>query len=130
SVVPRVADPAMRAGMLSTLREGARDTVLPAGPDERASERVHGMSERELAVAISRTSRLLKPEKDLEKDEERARRGRTLYKSEGPAGMSRYRLLLDPEGGAVLGSGQAAVSQPGRGEDGGPAPRPAAPRRA
>ncbi|WP_068254668.1 HNH endonuclease signature motif containing protein [Janibacter corallicola] len=130
SDVSRVADPDMLAGMLSTLLEGARDTVLPAGPDERASERVHGMSERELAVAISRTSRLLKPEKDLEKDEERARRGRTLYKSEGPAGMSRYRLLLDPEGAAVLDSALAALSEPVKGEDGEPDLRSAAQRRA
>ena len=127
SDVSRVADPDMLAEMLSTLLEGARDTVVP---DERRRERVHGLSERELAVAISSTSRLLKPEKDLESDDERARRGRTLYKSEGPAGMTRYRVLLDPEGAAVLDSALAALAKPVKGEDGEPDPRPAAQRRA
>ena len=53
--------------------------------------------EKELAAAITRTGRLLKPEKDIEDEDRQAKAARSLTKSQGPAGMSLYRVVLDAE---------------------------------
>ncbi|WP_052590693.1 HNH endonuclease signature motif containing protein [Luteipulveratus mongoliensis] len=89
-----------------------------------------GLTPRELQIAIRRAGLLLKPERDLVAEQDAARRGRALYKQPGPAGLSAYRVLLDPEGAAVVDAAIAALSTPIPGEGGEPDPRSVATRRA
>ena len=128
--VAAVADEEMLDTEMAILVEGAKDDVVETGPEGRLRERVRGLTDKELAAAITRTGRLLKPDKDLEDDDRRAKRGRSLTKSDGPAGMSLYRLLLEPEGAAVVDSALAALAGPVKGPGGEPDERSAAQRRA
>ncbi|WP_277453554.1 HNH endonuclease signature motif containing protein [Janibacter sp. DB-40] len=128
--VAPVADEEMLEEDLGALVAAAKDDVVATGPEGRRRERVRGLGEKELAVAITRTGRLLKPEKESEDDDRRAKRGRSLTKSQGPAGMSLYRVVLDPEGAAVVDAALAALSGPVKGPDGEADERPATQRRA
>ncbi len=128
--VVRVADPTELSEALATLVEGARDDVVETGPGGRRLERVRGLTDKELAAAIRMTERLLRPEKLQEEDDEQGKRGRSLTKGPGPCGLAQYKLILEPEGAAVVDSAIAALSGPVKGPDGEPDPRPAARRRA
>lgn len=129
--VSRVADPVELAETVAILLEGARDDVLEVGSGERGpAQRVAGLSEKELAVAITRAGRLLRPDADLEGDDRREKAGRALFRSEGPAGMTSYRVVLDSEGAAVVDGALAALSAPVTGPDGERDERSAAQRRA
>lgn len=128
--VARVADPDLLEADLQVLLEGARDDVDETDLRGRGLQRRSGMSERELATAISRTGRLLKPERDQDDEDRRAKAARSLTKGPGPCGMSAYRVVLDAEGAAVLDSALAALAGPVKGPEGEPDPRPASRRRA
>lgn len=126
-----VADPELLEADLGTLLEGARDDVVETGPEGRVRERRRGLSEKELAAAITRTGRLLKPERDQDKEDQRCKAARSLVKGPGPAGMSSYRVVLDAEGAAVLDAAIAALSAPVKDpETGERDDRPATQRRA
>lgn len=93
-----LADPTVLAETTATLVESAR------GPD--------GLSERDLAVAVRYAADLLRPDRLVE-DEAAARRAmRSLVKGAGPLGMSRYTLLLDEEGAAVVDAAVDALAKP------------------
>jgi len=117
--VRALADPDALAADVSSLVEAASD-----------NERGRGLSVRELRRAIGFATQLITPAEDLERDEQRRRLGRALHKSRGPAGMSRYQLVLDPEGAAILDAAVAALSAPVKGPAGELDPRRAATRRA
>lgn len=129
-----VAEPDLLEADLQVLLSGARDDVIEAVPvgEGRPREVVRrsGLSEKELAAAISRTGRLSKPERDQDREDRRAKAARSLTKGPGPCGMSTYRVVLEPEGAAVLDSALAALSGPVKGPEGEPDPRPATQRRA
>lgn len=126
-----VADPELLEADLGTLLQGARDDVVETGPEGRGRARRRGLSEKELAAAITRTGRLLKPERDQEREDRRCKAARSLVKGPGPAGMSSYRVVLDAEGAAVLDAAIAALSAPVKDpETGERDDRPAAQRRA
>ncbi|WP_338749673.1 HNH endonuclease signature motif containing protein [Janibacter alittae] len=108
----------------------AKDDVVATGPDGRATQRVRGLTEKELATLVTRTGRLLTPAKDQDREDERATAARSLTKSPGPAGMSSYTVVLDAEGAAVVDSAIAALSGPVKGPDGERDERPAPRRRA
>ena len=76
------------------------------------------LTEKELAIAIRHTAALLRPEHDTEHLEARRRAARTLHKTAGPAGMSTYRLVLDPEGAAILDAAIDPLARPQRHPDG------------
>lgn len=127
----RVTDRESLDEAMSTLLEGARDDVVPTGPEGHGPhERVRGLTPKELATAITQTGRLLTPDPQLEADDRAAKAGRALFRSEGPAGMTSYRVTLEPEGAAVVDAALAALSAPVKGPDGEPDDRPAAQRRA
>ena len=115
----RVADPIELEADLRVLVEAAQDT----------SDRP-GLTERELTTAIRYAGRLLRPARDLTREGEALRRGRSLTKRRGPAGLAEYLLLLDPEGAATVDSAVAALSGPVPGPEGEPDLRSAAHRRA
>lgn len=126
-----VADPGELAEAMEVLLEGARDGVIARGPDGRGPhERVPGLTDKELAVAITCTTRLLKPASDLEREDRRLRAGRGLYRYESESGMTTYRATLDPEGAAVVDAALAALSAPVKGPDGERDERTPAQRRA
>ncbi|GAB3117889.1 hypothetical protein GCM10027055_30390 [Janibacter alkaliphilus] len=119
--VAPVADPTMLATDLGVLLHAARDGYRPGGPEGRGRPvRVGGMTDRELRVAITRTGRLLRPSRDLEQEHRAARNARRLHRCPGPAGMTSYRVTLDPEGSAVLDAALSALSRPETGPDGDP----------
>lgn len=130
TAVAPVADPEALEHDLAALLHGARDEVRPAGPDGRADERVRGLTEKELGAAITFAGRMLRPSKELEDEERAARAGRTFTKSEGPAGLSTYRVTLDSEGAAVVDAAIATRSGPVTGPDGRRDERAATRRRA
>ncbi len=70
------------------------------------------LTEKQLAIAIRHAAALLRPEKDAEHLAERQRSARALFKSPGPAGMSTYRLVLDPEGAAILDAAIDPLARP------------------
>jgi hypothetical protein len=106
-----VADPEALAADVETLVEAASD-----------NHRGRGLTAKELRRAIQFATQLIKPAKDLEREEHRRRLARSLHKSQGPAGMSRYQLTLDAEGAAVLDAAVQALSAPVKGLDGEPDP--------
>lgn len=117
------------------ITEGARDDFTPVDrfdPDSsnEAMERVPGWTDRQVGVATRRAMRLIKPAKDTERDEQRLRRGRALHSYKCENGMTEYRVLLDPEGAAIVDSAISALSAPQKGADGSPDERSAARRRA
>ena len=115
---------------LKALVAGAKDDVVATGPDGRVTQRVRGLTDKELAAGIVRTGRLLKPAKDQDAEDARGKDARSFTKSPGPAGMSSYRIVLDPEGAAVVDSAIAALSAPVKGPDGEHDERSATRRRA
>ncbi len=118
ALVAPVADEEALERDLMTIVAGAKDDVVETGPQGRVRQRVGGLTEKELATLITCTGRLLKPAKEQDEDDTRAKAARSLTKSSGPAGLSTYRLVLDPEGAAVLDSAVAALSAPVKGADG------------
>jgi hypothetical protein len=96
--VKGLADPDQLAGITRTLLD--------------ATTGVTGLTGRQLGIAIPHAGRLLKPEKDLANEERVRRAHRALYKSAGPAGMTTYRLILDPEGAAILDAAIDPLARP------------------
>ncbi|TQJ51029.1 HNH endonuclease signature motif containing protein [Phycicoccus sp. SLBN-51] len=90
-----VADPAQLADDTATL--------VQAAPD---------LTEQQLALAIRHAAALLRPEKDAEHLTERQRAARALHKGSGPGGMSTYRVVLDPEGAAILDAALDPLARP------------------
>ena len=75
---------------------------MRTGPGGRVSGRVPGLDERKLATAITQTTRMLSPAKDLAADDERARSARSLTSHTDASGLTRYKLVLDAEGAAIV----------------------------
>lgn len=116
--VRRVADPQLLEQDLGHLLREARDELVASGPDGYLTERVPGLDERKLAAAITMTGQMLRPDRDIADEAERQRASRSLVKSKGPCGMTRYRVDLDPEGAVIIDSALAAWSKPAPGPDG------------
>ncbi|MDF8264935.1 HNH endonuclease signature motif containing protein [Luteipulveratus flavus] len=89
-----------------------------------------GLTPRGLRTAIRYAGELMKPEPALDAEHDARARARSLVKQPGPAGLCEYRLLLDPDGSAVVDAAVAALSAPVPGPHGEPDPRSAALRRA
>ncbi len=128
--VASVADPVSLAGVFEVLVQGASDTkeLVPGEPG--CGVRTRGITDRQLSTAIGRAKCAVKPAADLAEGEERARAGRVLFARPGPAGMTEYRWVLDPEGAAVVDAALAGSSGPRPAQDGTPDPRSGSRRRA
>ena len=129
--------PLDRAAQIVRFHTEVRGLADPVELDEitghlvTGSSGLHGMTSRQLAIAIRHASQLLRPARDLEREEETRRAHRALYRSGGPAGMSTYRVVLDPEGAAILDAAIDPLSRPQRDPDtNDPDPRSPAARRA
>ncbi|GAB3436697.1 hypothetical protein GCM10027517_07140 [Phycicoccus ginsengisoli] len=82
------------------------------------SARGHGgLSESDLAVALRHTGDLLRPDRLVERDADVRRAHRSLVKCPGPMGLSRYTLLLDDEGAAVVDAAVDVLAKPSRDEE-------------
>lgn len=104
--------------------------LLAAASDDDPTGHHQGITVPELTRAIQVAGQYLKPAPLLDKDETSRRAARALYRSEGPAGMTTYRMLMDPEGAAVIDAALAAHSHPVKSADGERDPRTAPTRRA
>lgn len=93
----------------ATAVEGAMELLVPPACDEPGSL---GLTTRELKQAIRYAAAHLKPEREREREEEAQRCARALFKRSGPAGMSEYRLLADPEAAAIIDAAVSALSAP------------------
>ncbi len=114
-----VADPDAMAADVEALVDAASDD---AGG--------RGLTVRELRHAIRYATALVRPAKDLVCKEERQRLARALHKSAGPAGMTCYRITMDPEGASVIDAAVSALAAPVKGPHGELDARSAATRRA
>lgn len=122
---PHGADPG--AGDSASGEHGDHgETIAGTGSTHR---RVPGVTHRQLAVLLARARRLVRPAKDLDQGDTCLVAGRGLFIRSGPAGMTEYRLLADPEAAAVLDATLAALSAPRPGPAGEPDPRSPARRR-
>jgi hypothetical protein len=121
-----------KAAALVRFAHEARPLAEPADLTEKLdilTGAAPALTDKQLALAIRRTSTLLRSDEAFERDEDRQRAARSLRKGPGPAGMSRYHLLLDPEGSAILDAAIDPLAGPVPG-DGQPDLRSAATRRA
>ena len=128
--VRRVADPDLLETDLGILLGQACDETITTGPDERVRTRAPGLDEKKLAAAIAMTARMLRPDQDLADEDAQLKASRSLVKSAGPCGMTRYRVDMDPEGAAIIDAALAALSAPIMGPEGQPDERSAARRNA
>ena len=101
--VAGLADPDQLEQALGTLLDGT------TGPG--------GLSERDLAICVRRTADLLRPDRAVEHDADVVRAHRSLTTARGPVGLSRYTLLLDDDGAAVVDAAVEALARPRRDED-------------
>ncbi|GAA2732356.1 hypothetical protein GCM10009867_08060 [Pedococcus aerophilus] len=90
-----------------------------------------GIDERRLGFALQRAGEVIRPDAAVERDADRRRAHRSLVNGRGPVGMSRYTLVLDEEGAAIVDAAVDALAKPRRDEDTGEHdPRTPAARRA
>jgi hypothetical protein len=78
----------------------------------RAARGPHALSERALATALRHAADQLRPDQLVEHDADTRRAHRSLVKGSGPLGLSRYTLLLDDEGAAILDTAVDALAKP------------------
>jgi hypothetical protein len=75
------------------------------------------LSEGDLAVALRRAAGELRSDRLVEHEADVRRAHRSMVKSHGPLGLSRYTLLLDDEGAAVVDAAVDALAKPSRDEE-------------
>ena len=110
--------PVEKAAQIVRFHRGIRGM---ADPDELESgtaillnnARGHdGLSEKQLATALRHAADVMRPDRLVEHDADVRRAHRSLVKSPGPMGMSRYTMMLDEEGAAVLDTAVGALAKP------------------
>lgn len=104
-----------KAAQLARFHRGAAPAADPAQlADDTATliAAAPNLTEKQLAITIRHATALLRPERDAEHLAERQRAARALVKGPGPAGMSTYRLVLDPEGAAALDAAIDPLARP------------------
>jgi hypothetical protein len=90
-----------------------------------------GLSEKQLATALRHAADVMRPDRLVEHDAEVRRAHRSMVKSQGPMGLSRYTMMLDEEGAAILDAAVDVLAKPKRDQDTGEHdPRTPAARRA
>ncbi|WP_427385063.1 DUF222 domain-containing protein [Janibacter sp. G56] len=114
-------------------REGARavdgasaDHGRPTGGETR----IGGLTDRQLATAITVTARMLTPARDLDTQDRVGHASRSVTRSRGACGMALYRLEVPAEDAATLEAMFSTYAAPTPGPDGERDPRTAPQRRA
>jgi hypothetical protein len=96
----------------------------------RAARGPRALSEKGLATALRHAANELRPDRLVEHDADLRRAHRSLIKGPGPLGLSRYTLLMDDEGAAILDTAVDALAKPQKvtsPDDGTPQPDPRTP---
>ena len=92
---------------------------------------VDGLVEKGLAAAVRHAGQVMRPDRLVEHDADLRRAHRSLVRGPGPLGLSRYTLILDEEGAAIVDAAVDALAAPRRDADTGEHdPRTPAARRA
>ncbi len=123
---------------VGTDADPARDEVLPVGkaaqivrfhhsirgmadPSEleevtgvllQSARGVDGLVEKGLAAAVRHAGQVMRPDRLVEHDADIRRAHRSLVKGPGPLGLSRYTLILDEEGAAIVDAAVDALAKP------------------
>jgi hypothetical protein len=110
--------PVGKAAQIVRFHKGIRGLAEASGLESATAILLHsargndGLSERQLAVAVRHAGDVMRPERLVEHDAEVRRTHRSLVKSRGPMGMSRYTMLLDEEGAAIVDAAVDALAKP------------------
>ncbi|GAA1877400.1 HNH endonuclease [Lapillicoccus jejuensis] len=107
---------------------GASDVLPDVRPDGSTDPREteapgssRGVDAKRLARHLREAAAVVKPSRDLEDDERRARQARAFTRTDGgcsATGLASYKLTLDPEGAAIVDAAVSALSAPRRLQDG------------
>jgi hypothetical protein len=73
---------------------------------------VDGLPEKGLAAAVRHAGQVMRPDRLVEHDADIRRAHRSLVKGPGPLGLSRYTLILDQEGAAIIDAAVDALATP------------------
>jgi hypothetical protein len=98
-----LADPSELADVTGLLLQSARG--------------VDGLDEKGLAAAVRHAGQVMRPDRLVEHDADIRRAHRSLVKGPGPLGLSRYTLILDEEGAAIVDAAVDALAKPSPDED-------------
>lgn len=129
--------PLEKAAQIVRFHKSIRGLADPDVLEEATAHLLHGarggdgMTEKEVGAAVRHAADMMRPDRLVEHDAELRRAHRSLIKSKGPCGLSRYTWLLDEEGAAVVDAAVDALAKPKPDEETGEHdPRPAHTRRA
>ncbi|MGC0274441.1 DUF222 domain-containing protein [Pseudactinotalea sp. Z1739] len=137
-VAPHSPPDALAAAM-TTINQGATDTFGPRGlardalgidRDPESVIRKHGWTDRQLRVVLGTSRKIIKPAREKEESERRGRTFRSLHSLPVGEDLTEYRLVVEPEGAAVVDAAISALSAPEKDDDGAADPRTPAQRRA
>ena len=110
--------PVEKAAQIVRFHQGVRGMADPGELESGTailldSARGHdGLSEKQLATALRHAADVMRPDRLVEHDAEVRRAHRSLVKSPGSMGMSRYTMMLDEEGSAILDAAIDVLAKP------------------
>lgn len=119
--------PEQLASAMGTINQGATDSHRPRGirmdplgldRDPESIVRRHGWTDRELRVMLGHSRKVIKPVKEKDDEERRGRAFRSLHTLPVGQDLTEYRLVVEPEGAAIIDAAVAALSAPEKDPDG------------
>jgi hypothetical protein len=110
--------PVGKAAQIVRFHQSIRGLADPTALEEvtgvllQSARGVDGLSEKGLAAAVRHAGQVMRPDRLVEHDADIRRAHRSLVKGPGPLGLSRYTLILDEEGAAILDTAVDALAKP------------------
>ena len=110
--------PVGKAAQIIRFHQSIRGLADPAELEEvtslllQSARGVDGLAEKGLAAAVRHAGQVMRPDRLVEHDADLRRAHRSLVKGPGPLGLSRYTLILDEEGAAILDTAVDALAKP------------------
>jgi hypothetical protein len=110
--------PVGKAAQLVRFHHSIRGMADPGELEEvtglllRSARGADGLVEKALATALRHAGQVMRPDRLVEHDADIRRAHRSLVKAPGPLGLSRYTLVLDEEGAAILDTAVDALAKP------------------
>ena len=110
--------PVGKAAQIVRFHHGIRGMAYPDQLEEATGVLLHcargvdGLPEKGLAAAVRHAGQVMRPDRLVEHDADIRRAHRSLVKGPGPLGLSRYTLILDEEGAAIVDAAVDALAKP------------------